>query len=152
MKRSGNRKTDLEQEFNVTILANTTHFKCDGTKNFTKRLSNIEDARAACLSFGADWSVKKEGSGSLICTKGSTGAGQNCNSIDTWRAVVWEDGYGDPQDTATDGKFSTHAGYYYGGTDPCQYGDNLGEGYPWKGNLFYKVAFQCGQSCTTKIS
>ena len=94
---------------------------------------NIETARQACTAFGADWSVKKEGSGSLICTKGGTSAGSNCASIDTWRVVVWLDGYGDPYDSAHEGQFSTYAGYYYGGHDPCQYGDNLGVGYSWKG-------------------
>ena len=91
----------------------------------------VEDARAACISFG-DWSVKKEGSGSLICTKGSTSGGSQCNSIDTWRVVVWEDGYGTPYDSNyASAQYSTHAGYYYGGLNPCAYGDNLGEGYPW---------------------
>ena len=92
---------------------------------------NIETARQACTAFGADWRVKKEGSGSLICTKGGTSAGANCNSIDTWRVVVWLDGYGDPLGVYQ-GQYNTHAGYYYGGHKDCQSGpDSLGVGYSW---------------------
>ena len=109
---------------------------CDGTTTTTSTTTTsdcgltVEDARAACIAFASGWSVKKEGPGSLICTDGAV-ASANCASIDKWRAVVWKNGYGDPYDTDNEGKFSTQAGYYYGGHDPCQYGDNLGAGYSW---------------------
>ena len=90
-----------------------------------------DSAREACSSFGADWSVKKEGPGALICTKGSTTVGSNCDSVDTWRLVVWKYGSADPFDPANEGQYSTYAGYFYGGHKPCTNGDNLGEGYPW---------------------
>ena len=66
---------------------------------------------------------------------------QNCESIAFWRAVVWKDGYGDPFYYM---QYTTRAGHYYGGHDPCQNGDNLGEGIPWAectGKLIYKLAF-----------
>ena len=71
-----------------------------------------------------------EGTGSLICTKGSTSSGSNCNSCGTWRVLVWKNGSGDPY--APEKTFNTHAGYYYGGHNPCGYEEEShGQGYPW---------------------
>ena len=58
----------------------------------------------------------------------------NCESIAFWRAVVWKDGYGDPFYHI---KYSTQAGYYYGGHDPCQNGDNMGVGIRWTDCTLY---------------
>ena len=99
-------------------------YRCDKMNPY-----NIESARRACVLFGSDWKVVKEGSGSLVCSKGNTGVGANCNSCDTWRVVVWKDGSPDPHyDSKT---YSTFAGYYYGGHDPCSTEDTLGQGYLW---------------------
>ena len=91
--------------------------------------NNVDSARRACKSFGSDWKVDKESSGALICTKGSKGAGDNCDACDTWRLVVWKDGSKDPKcDSYT---YTTYAGYYYGGHEPCVCGDNLRQGNLW---------------------
>ena len=93
---------------------------------------NIDTARRACLSYGSDWKVDKEGSGALICTKGSVSSGNNCNNCDTWRLIVWKDGSPMPFHCAdyTD-PVSTVAGYYYRALDPCECGDNYGQGHRW---------------------
>ena len=95
-----------------------------------------EAAREACKAFGADWCVGKEGFGSLECHTSCDKWYHICGTTDNYRIVVWEDGYGNPSDVdgyggTQQGQFSTTAGYYYGGQNPCAWGDNLGEGYPW---------------------
>ena len=93
-----------------------------------RALKTIEDARKACTTeFGEDWSVKQEGSGALICTKGNTSQSLDCNTIDTWRLVVWKNG--SPVPWYSEISYSTFAGCFYGGHKPCNKGDNLGTGY-----------------------
>ena len=94
---------------------------------------DLTSAIHACQKFGNDWKVRKVLDRALVCTKGSTRWSQNCNSCETWRLVVWEDGGWDENKGwsrtykgKTTGPFysmSTVAGKYYGGANPCRRGD-----------------------------
>ena len=77
-------------------------------------------AKVNCQLFGSEWDVAHETSGSIVCTKNGIGWGNNCDSCDTWRLLVFESG----SDEYGTGSKSTHAGSYYGGHSPCHYEDN----------------------------
>ena len=85
----------------------------------------IDMAKVNCRSFGSEWDVNKETSGSIVCTKNRNTWHRNCNSCDTWRLLVVMSG----SDEYGTGSKSTHAGSYYGGHSPCEGGDNQ----PWCG-------------------
>ena len=78
-------------------------------------------AKVNCQSFGSEWDVARETSGSIVCTKNGIGWKNNCDSCDTWRLLVFESG----SDEHGTGSKSTLAGSYYGGHSPCEHGDNL---------------------------
>ena len=78
-------------------------------------------AKVNCQLFGSEWDVAHETSGSIVCTKNGIGWGNNCDSCDTWRLLVFKKG----SDEHGTGSKSTHTGSYYGGHSPCGTGDNL---------------------------
>ena len=82
---------------------------------------SVAVARNICRDFGSGWSIKKELATSLICTKGHVSEDENCNTCETWRMIVWEDGGKDHTCSET---VSTKAGKIYGGHPPCTCGDN----------------------------
>ena len=66
--------------------------------------------------------------GALVCTLNSLAWKKNCKGCDVWRMVVWKDGAherpaGYPHYHGI--QFSTQAGMYYGGHNPCTNGDNF---------------------------
>merc|ERR1711997_667653 len=80
-----------------------------------------QGARDYCASLGGEWSVEWESDRSVICTTRSSG--NNCDSCDTWRLLVWENG---GTDMSPNGQtYETVAGKYYAGHHPCQGGWNL---------------------------
>ena len=79
-------------------------------------------ATKACLAM-TGWSVKWTSPKSLVCTKGGTSSGSDCNRCDTWRLLVWSDG---GRDQAHGGQtYQTKAGKTYSGHNPCKTGWNL---------------------------
>lgn len=89
---------------------------------------NEQSARAACKQFGAAWSVDKVTDGSLVCTKDDTRWENNCDTCNTWRLIVWKDGgieytkgtsWYNARAKASKFHFTTKAGKYYAGHDPC---------------------------------
>ena len=95
----------------------------------------------ACKSFGSEWTVNKEVEGALVCRIKSCdyGCGNNCDSCDTWRLVVWMDGSNEYGRNS----FSTKEGYVYGGHSPCKSGDNLPLCGKWS---------MAGMNCMIRIS
>ena len=93
--------------------------------------SMLEKAKFHCRSFGSEWDVAKETSGSIVCTKNSVEWYYHCLSCDFWRLIVFKSG----SDEYGTGSQSTHTGSYYGGHSPCTTGDNLPLCGNWKGIL-----------------
>ena len=91
----------------------------------------IDMAKVKCRSFGSEWDVDRENSGSIVCTKNGMSWGFTCNSCDTWRLLVLTSG----SDEWGTGSMSTHAGNYYGGHSPCIAGDN----HPWCGYWYQGI-------------
>ena len=64
----------------------------------------------------------------LVCTLNSLSWYSYCNNCDTWRLLVWKDG-GHAHEAGyihfQGITVSTKAGKYYGGLDPCAWGDNF---------------------------
>jgi len=80
-----------------------------------------QSARDACAAWGGSWSVVWTSDRSLICA--TVSAGNNCNTCDSWRLMVWENG---GTDMSPNGQaYATEAGHYYGGHNPCVSGWNL---------------------------
>ena len=76
----------------------------------------LESAKYQCNSFGEEWSVAKETSGSIVCSKNRLSWRSNCHrDCDTWRLLVFKSG----SDEHGVGSFNTKEGYFYGGHDPC---------------------------------
>ena len=91
----------------------------------------MDGAEEACRRFGSDWNVTRETEGSLVCSTVSWS--KNCNTCDSWRLLVWEDGAcdiskHDPYSKCRNN--ATLAGTYYCGYDPC-IGGNLTYGGIW---------------------
>ena len=89
-------------------------------------------AKVNCQLFGSEWDVAYETSGSIVCTKNGIGWGNNCDSCDTWRLLVFESG----SDEHGTGSKSTLAGSYYGGHSPC---GGSGNNLPWCGNWYQGI-------------
>jgi len=78
-------------------------------------------AIGACDAMG--WIVGWINDAALICTAPGTSHDDDCNSCDTWRLLVWEDG---GRDRIHGGeKYYTKAGRAYGGHSPCKQGWSL---------------------------
>ena len=99
---------------------------CNFRMKFTSLLFLGEaGAIKACENFGSDWKVSKITDRTVICTKGSTRWVATCNSCETWRMLVWEDGGFEHNKgySVYKGEYIndrlTVAGKYYGGHDPC---------------------------------
>ena len=88
------------------------------------------DAIQACTGFGSGWGVAKLNEGSLVCTKDGRSWKSDCNSCESWRLLVWEQG----ADEFGANSFSTSPNKYYGGHTPCELGDNLPYCGSWRGN------------------
>jgi len=89
-----------------------------GVDHFTLDKAGAIDA---CDSMG--WTVGWIHDVSLICTAPGTSHDDDCNSCDTWRLLVWEDG---GRDRIHGGeKYYTKAGRAYGGHSPCKQGWSL---------------------------
>ena len=94
----------------------------------------------ACQKFGQGWKVNKNAKvnkrGAMICTKDETVPHDSCNDCQTWRMIVWKDG---AHTDKNDKHYSTQAGKYYGGHQPCTAGDNYRScgrwGPPWNGSF-----------------
>jgi len=89
------------------------------------RLPSHELAVQRCSSFGSGWSVVRTSDKSITCAKSPTTSGSNCDTCDSWRLLVFQNG---GTDQSPGGQtYQTKAGYYYGGHSPCQSGWNLPE-------------------------
>jgi len=100
-------------------------------------------AEKACQAFGNGWSVNVVRDGSLVCTLNSLEWRKNCNNCETWRLVVWKEGAHEETAgySAYNGiHFSTIAGKYYGGYDPCMVGDHFPLCGEWSSGK-YRVLF-----------
>ena len=87
---------------------------------------DITTAKIACQSFGKDWKVDHTTDRALVCTKENTRWTDNCHSCSSWRMLVWADG-GFEFDKGYSRQLddpATVAGKYYGGHEPCNYGNN----------------------------
>ena len=100
---------------------------------------DITGAKRACQNFGKDWKVDRTRDRALICTKDTRWL-SNCDSCSSWRMLVWEDGgFEYDKGIVLNDDPSTVAGKYYGGHDPCEYGDNYPLCGSWisTGNLLF---------------
>ena len=52
----------------------------------------IDLAKVMCRSFGSEWGIARETTGSILCTKNGKGAYYDCDSCDTWRLLVFKSG------------------------------------------------------------
>jgi hypothetical protein len=81
-----------------------------------------EVASAWCAAKG--WVVADSSPypGNIICTLPGVAEDENCSGCGEYNIVVWESGSGDRFCPVT---YTTVAGKYYCGHDPCECGDNL---------------------------
>ena len=87
----------------------------------TREKLDEEKATKACKTMG--WTVGWIGDKSLICTAPGISYDNDCNSCETWRLLVWEDGGRDRLHGGE--KYNTKAGRSYGGHNPCKEGWSL---------------------------
>jgi len=82
-----------------------------------------EVATEICEAKG--WSVSETSPypGNLICTAPGVAEDENCSGCGEYNIVVWEDGSGDR--FCPDVTYTTLAGNFYCGHNPCVCGDNL---------------------------
>ena len=82
---------------------------------------DLERAENACKAFGEDWKISRKTQGSLVCS--TVAHYQNCQSCDSWRLLVWENGFCDRL-VASKCRFNTtRSGNFYCGYEPCKTGD-----------------------------
>ena len=82
---------------------------------------DLEKAENACKALGEDWKISRKTQGSLVCS--TVSHYQNCQSCDSWRLLVWENGFCDRLQPSKCRFNTTRSGNFYCGYEPCETGD-----------------------------